>query len=50
MSPLENTPLPAGEREGPTAKRWEGEGTSGPHHALTLALRAFPSPLQGERS
>jgi hypothetical protein len=34
--------------ERPAAKRWEGEGKFSLALALTLALRAFPSPLQGE--
>jgi hypothetical protein len=48
MSAAAKTPLPAGEREGPAAKRWEGEGLSFPAQALTLVLRTCPSPLQGE--
>ena len=32
------TPLPAGEREGPAAKRWEGEGL--------IVARALPSPCR----
>ena len=36
------TPLPLGEREGPAAKRWEGEGT-----LLTSRLpKKLPSPSQ----
>ncbi len=42
------TPLPAGEREGPKPKAWEGEGLLYARHALTLPLRGCPSPLQGE--
>ncbi len=48
MSPAGKTPLPAGEREGPAAKRWEGEGKSPLARALTQALRACPTPLEGE--
>jgi hypothetical protein len=59
MSANLKTPLPLGEREGPAAKRWEGEGMrrltnkvrSHLHRALTLPLLAQwapPSPLKGE--
>jgi hypothetical protein len=49
--PAKITPLPAGEREGPKPKAWEGEGTSAlrptrPHPSA--ASRLPPSPLQGE--
>jgi hypothetical protein len=46
MKAAAKTPLPVGERE--TPRSGEGEGTSSVSHALTLALRACPSPLQGE--
>jgi hypothetical protein len=45
------TPLPFREREGPAAKRWEGEGHGKRQKTLTLpSLSAWapPSPLQGE--
>jgi hypothetical protein len=46
-----SAPLPFREREGPAAKRWEGEGLLTFHVTLTLpSLSAWapPSPLQGD--
>ena len=45
------TPLPAGVREGPAAKRWVGEGLPSAAFSLTPPLLPQwvpPSPLKGE--